>query len=263
MRILKAWMSGLAMMSLALPGIAQETMAPEEAAAEDEKAWSLYVALDYASLYMFRGIDLLGDDPVLNPYAIFAYGGFSAWTYIYRGDFGSEGLYPEGTDYGEIDFGLDYTWGLGAEDAHSLTVGALRYTYSDPADYNEIETTELYGIFGCGTFLSPTISLYYDVDVYDAGYLSLGVSHSWPIGEQASFDAKAILGYDLGYNSTVYLGDEQNDLSDLLLGIDIPWSVAGGFGLHAAVNHSVALGVVDDYGQEDETWFVVGANYSF
>lgn len=243
----------LLLLSAAVPAGAQES---------EERAWSLDVGVDYASLYMFRGIDLLGDDPVLVPYVVFAHGGFSAWAYGYSGQFGSE-TDIEGDDYTELDFGLDYTWGFGAEDGHSLTLGALRYTYQDPPEYDEIETNEVYAILTFDTFLAPTFSLYYDVDVYDAGYLSLGVSHGWPLTESTSFDVAATLSYDLGYNSLVYLGDEQNDLSDLLLGVDIPWSVTDSFGLHAGVSHSVALSVVDDIGQDDEIWFTVGASYSF
>ncbi len=257
MTMLRIWLSALALVLLGLPAIGQEAME-----AEEERAWSLDIGLDYASLYMFRGIDLLGDDPVFIPYVTFGYGGLTVWAYGYEGDFGSE-TDIEGDPYSELDFGLDYTWGFGLEEAHYLTLGALRYTYSDPPEYEEIETNEVYAILGFGTSLAPTLTLYYDVDVYDAGYLSLGVSHSWPLGESASFDAAATLSYDLGYNSTVYLGDEQNDLSDLLLNVDVPLSITEGFAVHAGVSHSIALAVVDDIGQDDETWFTVGGSYSF
>ena len=71
---------------LALAAFGAFALISSPAIAQDEKAWSLDVGVDYASHYLFRGVPLLGDNEVLVPNATFSVGNFSVYYYGYRGD---------------------------------------------------------------------------------------------------------------------------------------------------------------------------------
>lgn len=266
---LSLWLSGLAMVATALPAVAQEATEPE--AAEDEKAWSFEVGLDYSSLYMFRGLNLLGEDQeVLTPRAIYAYGGLSVWYYGYLGKFDlfdEDGNVVGEGDYTETDLGVDYTF---EGDKFWLTLGALVYLYTGEVEtgLGYLDTSEVYALAGWNVPLAPTLSYYHDVDAIDGGYLALAVSHSFPAGESVSIDPSAQLGIDFGYNLPADdleagLRKSSGDLNDLLLGLDVAWQATDAFALHALVQRSISLDVADDLLQPDETIWTVGGTLAW
>jgi hypothetical protein len=262
----RIWCSGLAVLSLALPGIAQETTGEATTESEQEKAWSFEVGLDYASLYMFRGLNLLGEDQeVWTPRAIFTYGGFSAWYYGYIGKFDlfdDEGSLVGEGDYTETDLGLDYTFSW---EQFWLTLGALTYQYTGEVEsgLGYADTYEVYALAGWDVLLAPTLSYYQDVDAIEGGFLTFDVSHSFPTGESLSFDLSAQLGFDFGYNQPGDpeggLDETDGDLNHFMAGLDVPWQVTDVLALHALVQRSISLDVADDLGQPDETIWTVGA----
>lgn len=252
---------------------AQETQAAPEAAAapaEEEKAWSLEFGLDYSTLYMFRGLNLLGEDQeVWTPRVVFTYGGFSAWYYGYYGkfdQFGEEGEPVSDGNYGEEDFGLDYTFEIGKM---SLTLGGLTYMYPGEVErgLEYLDTWELYAIAAFDVPLAPTISYYQDIDEVDGGFLSLDLSHSFPAGDKVSFDFMGQIGFDFGYNqpgdSELDIDGTNGDLNHAMLGLDVPWQITDSFSMHAMVQQFWSLDVADDLEQPDETVFTVGATYGF
>ncbi|MFN7943599.1 MAG: TorF family putative porin [Thermoanaerobaculia bacterium] len=225
------------------------------AAAQDEKSWSVSGGVDYTSLYIFRGVNLLGDDQeVLTPHVNLAVGNFNFYYYGYRGNFDTE----TGDDsYTEDDFGGDYTFALG--DKISLTVGAVTYQYSGTVEngLGFADTYELYGILALDVFLSPTFSFYRDMDAVKGGYGSLAISHSFPLGEKVSLDFSAALGIDNKYNSG------KTQLNDFLVGLNVPITFNDHFDAHVMVQRSIALDALDDIGQPDETVYGVGLGFSF
>jgi hypothetical protein len=230
---------------------AVETVAEEE----PEKSWSLDVGFDYADQCIFRGINLLGEDQeVVVSHVAVTMGNWSVWSDADGGNFDTE---TGESHYGEIDFGADYTWSLGKM---SLTAGALTYRYTGEVErgLGFDDTEELYLIASWDALLAPTISYYHDIDAVDGGFLTVGVSHSFPLGERASLDLSGAVGIDNKYN-----GDESFKENDLLFGVNIPWQVTDSFSLHAQVQRSIALSVLDDAGQPDETVFTIGAGISF
>ena len=119
-----------------------------------DRSWGLEVGVDYASLYVFRGVNALGEDQeALSPFATFTVGDLSVSYFGYIADFdGEEG---EGS-YGETDLSLDYTFEVGKL---SLTLGGLTYLYTDEVeDEGVLDTWELYGIISWDVMLQPTIS---------------------------------------------------------------------------------------------------------
>lgn len=251
------------------PLLAQGSTAPATPAApaappEPEKSWSLDLGADYASRYLFRGVSLLGDKHVLDPHARFGVGNLAVYYYGYFGDI------PDTKDkYQEADFGADYTFALGEK--VSLTVGAVTYQYNKAAenDIAFLDTYEFYGILAFDTLLSPTVTYYRDVDKVKGGYLSIGVSHGFPLGDKVSLNLSGSAGFDFHYNNK---DTKSGSFNDVLLGVDLPVQVTEAFSVHAMVQRTISQKsldrkVADDpslkvfYG--DQTIVTAGLSYSF
>ena len=255
---------------LALATFAAAALLSSAALAQDEKNWSLDVSVDYASQYLFRGISLLGDNEALVPSATLTVGNFSFYYYGYRGDIPADFTFSgDKVAYNEDDFGADYTFSL--TDSFGLTLGGVWYMYSNQTteEYGFVDTYELYAIASWDVMLAPTISYYQDMDAVDGGYASIAISHSYPMGSQASLDFSASLGFDFGYNlgagvaADYGLKKSNGDLNDALIGLDVPVQVNDWFGFHVMAQQSFALDVLDDLGYGDETIFTGGVTFSF
>lgn len=260
----RGWMGGIAAGAVAL------TAAIAAPASAQEKAWSLDVGADYSTRYLFRGVPLLGENEVIVPHATFGLGGFSAYYYGYLGDIDAASTFSgNAANYHEDDLGADYTFSLG--ETFSLTVGAVSYMYSRETE-EEIffaDTYELYAIASFDVFLAPTISYWQDMDAIEGGYLQIAVSNSIPLGEKASLDWSAAVGIDFGYNlpagtaEDLGLEESSGDLNDLLFGVDIPVQINDWFYVHAMIQQSIALDVLDDLGVDDETVVTGGVGFTF
>lgn len=230
-------------------------LVPGLAAAQDdeEKSWSLDLAVDYADTYLFRGVTLLGDEGVLQPHAAFGIGNFNIWYWGYIGDQPDSPL-----SYREHDFGVDYTFSIGEK--VSLTAGALTYLYNEDVEVGLefLDTYEWYVIAAIDVPLSPTISYYRDFDEVGGGYLSIGVSHGWELGK-VSPTVSLSAGFDFHYNNSEASNGEFNDI---LIGLDVPWQVTDAFSLRVMGQHSLAQKAIEDF-QDDETVLTVGGAYSF
>jgi hypothetical protein len=246
-----------------LPGtaLALVTLAlvPATAGAQEtpDKSWAIQVApAEYASAYWFRGLDMLLGQPVFVPHATATFGGgFSAYWWGYKGDLGKNG-----PAYFENDFGLDYTFA--ATEDLALTLGALTYTYLDPEDF--ADTTEVYAIAALAAPLSPRLSVYYDVDLIDGAYASLGVSRGFALESGLSVTPSASYGHSFGWTEKA-TGSEVSPSTrpnDVLLGLDLAWS-RGSVALHAAAQKSIALAALEGVGRGDFEIFTLGGSVRF
>ncbi len=242
----------LLLATVALPGLGQ---------GEPEKSWSFTAGVDRSTQYLFRGSDLLDDEPVLIPYVLFGVGNLSLYSYGYAGDL-------PGGDYQEVDFGAEYAIPLGSA---TLTLGAVSYQYNKDAEeiIAFLDTYEVYGYLGFGGPLSPKISYWQDLDVVDGGYGTIGISHSFALGSKASLDFSGSVGWDFGYNNKD-AGD--GTLNDALIGLNVPIQIRENFSIHGSVQHSIALDSLDERREadpsltgtsEDETVITFGASVTF
>lgn len=160
----------------------------EEATPSTDASVSLY------SKYVWRGYELSKDSMVIQPSLSVSYKGFGAnlWGNL---DTNQDGMTSESFNWNETDLTLSYD---GAVDKLGYSVG---YIYYDLDGYED--TQELYFGLSYDTLLSPSVTIYKDIANIPGFYVSLGVSHSVPVGEQA-LDLGLSIGYaddDADYNA--------------------------------------------------------------
>ena len=241
---------------------ADEAAAPA-AAAPPAKSWSVDAGADYFSEYIFRGVDLLKNNPVAEPHVFLKWNGFGVYYTGYYGDPGVKGNHF----YEEQDFSGDYTLNF-CKDQLSLTGGAYGYTYADHKDGQD--TVELYGVLAWNwSLLNPKLLINWDVDSFHGGYGQVAISHAFDLSKSLglkdplalTITPSAALGIDFGYNSRATHADV--NWNDVLLGLTANLQINKYLAAHAGVQFSLALNSLHDIGQRNEAIANVGFNVVF
>lgn len=221
-------------------------------------------SLDYMGKYIWRG-QLVTDDPVLQPAVNVGYDKFtlSVW-----GNMELTSVNGETQEFTEIDYTLDYTDALPEMDGVTYSLGAIHYQFPRAATVaapnGSQTTTELYAGLGFDTILSPTVTLYHDIDEAGGLYASFGVSHSIDISEYAlmddmvnSVDLAASLGYgDGNYNEDYWGGPGAVDcFNDFVLSATLPIELCEYATLNASCNY---VSVVDGSLMTNESGTALG-----
>ncbi|MEI6083094.1 MAG: TorF family putative porin [Verrucomicrobiota bacterium] len=236
--------------------------APAAAAApEPAKEWSVAVGADYFSEYIFRGVDLLGNDPVFVPSVVGKWKGLTAYYYGYYGDSDS----PNNTWYQEADIGADWTQTV-LDGKLALTAGALYYLYPD--GNSGADTWEIYGKVTYVSYFNPYIALNWDIDEFNAGYGVVGVTHTYDISKYVKLEdgkltitGMAQLGIDFGYNSRATQSNV--NWNDILFGPSITFAITPALNVHAGWQTSIALNSLNDIGQHNNSFANIGVGYAF
>jgi hypothetical protein len=142
--------------------------------------------------YIWRGYDYSNGNIVIQPSLTMSYKGLSLndWANIDT-DSG------DNKAWNETDVTLSYDTNIGP-----VALGG-GYVYYDTRDSSN-DTQELYVSAGYDTFLSPTLTVYRDIDLYPGYYFNLGVSQSFNLTEKVSLDLSAGIGYsDYRYDYNV------------------------------------------------------------
>jgi hypothetical protein len=189
------------------------------------------VSVDYMGKYIWRG-QLLSDDPVLQPGVGFGFdlGPGSLYLNIW-GNMGTTEYTGNSGEFNEVDYTIDYSGAI--TDTLGYSIGAIRYDFPNtPFD----ATTEVYAGLALDTFLSPSVTVYYDIDEVDGVYVSFGVGHSIDLSETMALDISAALGWgDEDYN-TAYWGVTDDAANDLSVSIALPIAM-GDWTLTPSVNY--------------------------
>ncbi len=218
--------------------------AADEAAAPDEAAqagsdWSFAIDAAYYGKYVWRGINTVNGS-VFQPAVTVDYKGFSfnVWGNMDLSDVnGNSGHFTE------LDYTLGYGWDCG--DLWSFGVGAIYYRFPNTGFP---DTTEIYGSATLNTLLSPTLTVYRDVDESEGTYVSLGVSHSfedvWQPAENVSMgvDLSASVGYGSANNNSYYFGVSHSSINDALVTVGLPIQMGDHWMLTPSLNCSTLLG---------------------
>lgn len=187
------------------------------------EASTVGVTLDTAGKYIWRG-QAFTDDPVFQPGVSVNVGGFtgSLWGNM---DLTDHKTPSEKGQLTEVDYVLDYT---GEAMGFGYSLGVIYYDF--PHLIGDLDTTELYVGLSKDMFLSPSITVYYDVDEVHSTYISGGIGHTleniFSLGEgfPVNLDLSASLGWgSSGYNSDYWGAPATSSaLNDLAFGAALP-----------------------------------------
>ena len=191
------------------------------------------VSMDFNSKYIWR-VQKLNDDAVFQPGISVTFDKFTAgiWGNVDTTDYtGNSG------EFTEYDYSLDYTTSVA--DGIDLSLGVINYYFPGIPS-----TTELYWGFSFDLPLSPSVTVYHDVDAINGTYVSCGVSHSVEKIAELSSDMPIgmEIGTSLGWGSTSYNTDywgtpaTSSGLNDLTVGLSFPVTV-GKWTVSPSVNY--------------------------
>jgi hypothetical protein len=199
--------------------------APAVAAVSEGPTLGVSVSDAFMSKYVWRG-QLLNDDYVMQPSIGISYGNLSAsvWGNVDMTDY-----HDNKWEFTEYDWTIGYADKLPGVDILKYSIGMIYYHFPS----TKISTTEVYGGLGLDMPLSPTVTLYRDIDEGDCSYVALSVSHSiekicelssdMPVGMSMS----ASMGWGNDAYNKYYWGVEDSALNDLTLAVGFPVPVLG------------------------------------
>ena len=246
-----------------LGSVAQGEDAAQPPQAEDEIAaeWTASIESTLNGKYVWRGINVV-DGAVFQPSLTLGRGGFSAnaWGNMdITNDNGQDG------NFTEIDLTLDYSW---AWKAVNFSAGAIYYTF--PHGSAGASTTELYGSAGLNCLLSPTVTVYEDVDEASGTYGTFSVGHGINLGSPAEgvsvgLELSASAAYSSSDFNAFYYGPDESGFADGLVSVGLPIGFDNGLSVTPALNYSSMLDSDLEDALEDDSnfWAGVTVGYSF
>jgi len=148
--------------------------------------------------------------------------------------------------FSEIDYTFSYS---GQVRKTSWTAGAIVYTFPERSATLRA-TTELYGGVTFQAPLSPSATLYVDVDESSADggktglYLKLATFHSFPVGHRVvrSVDLSGSLGLVNAGFGNYYYGASEAGAHDVNLTVTVPFRISERWSASALVAYSALLG---------------------
>ncbi len=155
------------------------------------------VSVSVLSQYIWRGYELSRNSIVIQPSATVGWKGFSInlWGNIDTNPYygGSDGKSYHGT-WNETDLTLSYTKAIGPV---NLGVGYIYYSLAslnkDAPD--RADAQEIFASIGLNTLLSPTLTVYREIDHYRNWYFLLGISHVFELNKMVSLKLGASASY--------------------------------------------------------------------
>ena len=258
---------------------------------EDEKWWSVNASTGWDSLYMFRGVNVLGNGNGL--YWLGADVGISPWengTFV-AGVWYGVGSWWNGANaqarYGELDVFAEYTHTFGNL---ALTAGWIYYYYPNYAtevsgpgnSQNEIYFGAAYDIALGPVTITPNTTYYYTVgpELGSYGGAVNGGSSYWILGLDmnvpVAYDGAVALepytqfGVNFGYNNNNFGATRFNGGNNWQTGVALPIQFTSWFGISPYIAYSyqwqqLAAGAGTGTGATavNTFWGGISANFSF
>jgi hypothetical protein len=205
-------------------------------AAETEEPLSYGASVQFLSKYVSRGAVVSGD-PVLQPEVWLSYKGFTfdIWNNV------------DLTDYEiapwrltESDFTVEYAFSLS-----KATIG-LGYSYYTYPNLHYDDTQEFYASACLDVFLSPELTVYYDIDEICGVYANGLVRYAVPLGLECKGEkVNAELSAAVGWGDSNYIGgcfdDTGESLVDLLLSCAVPVKLSDNVSLTPSISYMTVL----------------------
>jgi len=233
-----------------------------------ESKIELEASVDFLSKYIWRGQNI-DDDPVFQPSISAAYGNLAASIW---GNLELTNINDKSGDFSEIDYSLGCTGTLPRVDGVGYSIGVIYYDFpSSAADGTRTpDTTEVYWGLNLDVPLSPSVTIYHDVDEAEGSYVSLCAGHDIekivelgpdiPVG----MEINTSLGWGSGSYNKYYWGTDQSKLNDLAFSVSFPVEIAG-WTVKPSLSYVTLLSDdirdTDAYGT-DSDFFVAGVSLS-
>lgn len=277
--VTKILLTGIAATAVLLAAGIPSAMAEEEAPSAD-------ASIGFYSKYVWRGFELSKDSIVIQPSLTASYKGFSAniWANLDTDAYGSDpavvDVVKDSKNWNETDLTLSYD---GAFEKIGYGLGWIYYALEgvehieDPdPDLDRVvvanDTQEFYATVSYDTILSPSLTLYYDIDEFSGDwYANLAIGHSFMIAENYSLDLGLSVGYyfiDGGAPSDS--GEDYSEFHDGLLSASMSFPINEYFTITPELYWSFALSNeasdAIETGPSNEDNFVYGgisASFSF
>jgi hypothetical protein len=171
--------------------------------AEEEKPTGDFT-VSALNQYVWRGYELSRNSVVMQPSMTMGYKGFSVnlWGNLDTAPYSAGNTSYPGT-WNETDLTVSYAKTLGL---FNVGGGYIYYSLAslnrDAADRNDSQ--ELFASIGLNTLLSPTLTLYKEIDHYRNWYFLMGISHIFELNKSASLKLAASASYLLGSDADTY-----------------------------------------------------------
>lgn len=227
----KNWM--LLLVALTLASFSLTTWAAEETKPAEE-AVTGEAAVSILSAYIWRGQELSRHSAVLQPSATIAYKGFSAnvWGNLDTRPYAS-GDESYASNYTETDVTLSYSHSFGIV---SVGGGYIYYGLAGSAANGTdlLDSQELFITASVDTILTPTLTVYKEIDHYHQWYATLGISHLFKLHEKVGLKLAGQVSYLKSEDESTYAkydsdslatSDKFNNFHDGMLTVSVPVSV--------------------------------------
>ena len=184
------------------------------------------ITADYFGKYIWRGQNL-SDDPVFQTGISAGYKGLTAAIW---GNLELTNINGNSGDFSEVDYSLDYSSTIPGMEGIGYSVGVIYYDFPGTTVK---DTTEIYWGLNFDLPLSPSVTVYHDVDEAEGSYILLAFGHSLekvaelgpdlPVGMEIG----ASLGWGSSSYNKYYWGTDQSKLNDLAFSVSFPIEIAG------------------------------------
>jgi hypothetical protein len=191
-------------------------------------------AVSIMSGYVWRGYELSRNSIVIQPSMTIAYKGFSAnvWGNLDTAPYyaGAEPDKSYSSAWNETDLTVSYTKTLGL-----FNVGAGYIYYSlgalHPEAADRLDSQEIFATVGLNAILSPTLTVYKEIDHYHNWYFLLGISHVFELNKMIALKLAAQASYLLSTDETTYpkfddkalpTGDKFSNFHEGVLTVSLP-----------------------------------------
>jgi len=214
---------------------AKLTAEPKEAEQkQEEDTITGEVAASILSAYIWRGQEMTRHGVVVQPSATIGYKGFSlnVWGNLDTRPY-SAGTENYSSNYTETDVTLSYSHKFGIV---SVGAGYIYYGLAalQPGGTDPLDSQEIFATVSVDTILTPTLTIYKEIDHYHQWYATLGVSHTFKLHERIGLKLAGQVSYlksedDSTYpkfdSDSVATTDKFNNFHDATITISLPVTV--------------------------------------
>ncbi|MGD0021679.1 MAG: hypothetical protein ABSC54_05190 [Smithellaceae bacterium] len=206
---------------------------PVEQTQEEDKVTG-EVDLSVLSAYIWRGYEQTRNSIVMQPAVTASYKGFSVnvWGNLDTKPYSVTNA-NYGAKYTETDYTVSYSKKFGIL---QVTPGYIYYALGAPyaGGTAPLDAQELFLTLGLDTILSPTLTVYKEIDHYHQWYFLLGASHTVEFNKIISLKLSASVSYLLSTDETTYAKydsnalptkDKYNNFHDGTISISLPVAV--------------------------------------